>query len=270
MAQSELKNRIIGAIYFGFPFLIFLYLGGLYFKIFLIVLSLVSIYELLKISNFKGIYFFIPLTILPFFIGKTISILIFIFYSYLFFLFKKEKPNNFISNITMNVLFLIITSIPLSYFYDLRFLKGLKYSFLIIISIWIVDIFAYFVGKKFGKHKILPQISPNKSYEGLIGSLILTTLILLILNSIFKFFTINFCIIFTVLVVFLSFFGDTFESLIKRYFSVKDTGNIIIGHGGVFDRIDSFIFTIPFLYFILWKTSFLLVQLVQLEKVLLM
>lgn len=270
MAQSELKNRVIGAIYFGVPFIIFLYLGGLYFKIFLITLSLFSIYELLKISNFKGIYFFIPLVTLPFFIDKTISILIFIFYSYLFFLIKKERPDNLVSNISLNVIFLIISSIPLSYFYDIRLLKGFKYSFLIIISIWITDIFAYFVGKKFGKHKILPQISPNKSYEGLIGSLILTTIIIIILNSIFKFFTINFCIIFSILVVFLSFFSDTFESLIKRYFSVKDTGNIIIGHGGIFDRIDSFIFTIPFLYYILWKTSSLLVQQVQLEKVPLM
>lgn len=270
MAQSELKNRIIGAIYFGLPFLIFLFLGGLYFKIFLIILSILSIYELLKISNSIYIYFFIPLTTLPFFIDKSISILIFIFYSYLFFLIKKEKPNNLVSNISLNVTFLIISSIPLSYFYDLRFLNGFKYSFLVIISIWITDIFAYFIGKKFGKHKILPHISPNKSYEGLIGSLILTTLTIFILNSIFKFFTIHFCLIFSISIVFLSFISDTFESLIKRYFNVKDSGNIIIGHGGVFDRIDSFIFTIPFLYYILWKISSLLVQLAQLEKIPLM
>lgn len=266
LAQSELKNRIIGAIYFGLPFLIFLYLGGIYFKIFLIILSLISIYELLKSSNFKDIYFFVPLIVLPFFIDKTISILIFIFYSYLFFLIKGYEPKDFISNISVNVIFLIISSLPLSYLYIIRFEKGFKYSFLIIVSIWISDIVAYFIGKKYGKHKILPKISPNKSYEGLLGSLILTTIILLFINLIFKFFPLYFCIIFSLLIVILSFLSDTFESLIKRYFGVKDIGKIIIGHGGVFDRIDSFIFTIPVIYYILWKTFFLLEQLVQLEK----
>jgi len=251
LAQSELKNRIIGALYFGIPFLLFIYLGGIYFKIFLIILSIISIYELLKASNNKDYLLFIPLAILPFFINKTISILIFILYSYLIFLIRKDDPKNFLSNICLNIIFLIISSIPLSYFYDIRAEKGFKYAILVIISIWIIDISAYLVGKNFGKHKILPKISPNKSYEGLIGSLIITLLFLIIINSIFKFFPLTFVIIFSILTTILSFLSDTFESLIKRYFGVKDMGKIIVGHGGVFDRIDSLIFTIPILYYIL-------------------
>lgn len=251
MVQSELKSRIIGALYFGIPFLLFIYLGGIYFKIFLIILSIISIYELLKASNNKDYLLFIPLAILPFFINKTISILIFILYSYLIFLIRKDDPKNFLSNICLNIIFLIISSIPLSYFYDIRAEKGFKYAILVIISIWIIDISAYLVGKNFGKHKILPKISPNKSYEGLIGSLIITLLFLIIINSIFKFFPLTFVIIFSILTTILSFLSDTFESLIKRYFGVKDMGKIIVGHGGVFDRIDSLIFTIPILYYIL-------------------
>lgn len=251
LAQSELKKRIIGAIYFGLPFLIFLYLGGIYFKIFLIALSFISIYELLRLLNSKEIYLFIPLTILPFFIDKILSILIFILYSYIIFLIKNYDPQDFYKLITMNVIFLIISSIPLSYFYSIRIEKGLKYSFLIIVSIWVSDSIAYFVGKKFGKHKIVPKISPNKSYEGLLSSVILTTIFLLIINFIYNFFSIKLCLVFSVSIVLLSFLSDTFESLIKRYFGVKDTGNIILGHGGLFDRIDSFIFTIPIVYFLL-------------------
>lgn len=251
MVQSELKSRIIGALYFGIPFLLFIYLGGIYFKIFLIILSIISIYELLKASNNKDYLLFIPLAILPFFINKTLSILIFILYSYLIFLIRKDDPKNFLSNICLNTIFLIISSIPLSYFYDIRAEKGFKYAILVIISIWIIDISAYLVGKNFGKHKILPKISPNKSYEGLIGSLIITLLFLIIINSIFKFFPLTFVIIFSILTTILSFLSDTFESLIKRYFGVKDMGKIIVGHGGVFDRIDSLIFTIPILYYIL-------------------
>jgi len=251
LVQSELKSRIIGALYFGIPFLLFIYLGGIYFKIFLIILSIISIYELLKASNNKDYYLFIPLAILPFFINKTLSILIFILYSYLIFLIRKDDPKNFLSNICLNTIFLIISSIPLSYFYDIRVEKGFKYAILVIISIWIIDISAYLVGKNFGKHKILPKISPNKSYEGLIGSLIITLLFLIIINSIFKFFPLTFVIIFSILTTILSFLSDTFESLIKRYFGVKDMGKIIVGHGGVFDRIDSLIFTIPILYYIL-------------------
>lgn len=251
MVQSELKSRIIGALYFGIPFLLFIYLGGIYFKIFLIILSIISIYELLKASNNKDYLLFIPLAILPFFINKTLSILIFILYSYLIFLIKRDDPKNFLSNICLNTIFLIISSIPLSYFYDIRAEKGFKYAILVIISIWIIDISAYLVGKNFGKHKILPKISPNKSYEGLIGSLIITLLFLIIINSIFKFFPLTFVIIFSILTTILSFLSDTFESLIKRYFGIKDMGKIIVGHGGVFDRIDSLIFTIPILYYIL-------------------
>jgi len=251
LVQSELKSRIIGALYFGIPFLLFIYLGGIYFKIFLIILSIISIYELLKASNNKDYLLFIPLAILPFFINKTLSILIFILYSYLIFLIRKDDPKNFLSNICLNTIFLIISSIPLSYFYDIRAEKGFKYAILVIISIWIIDISAYLVGKNFGKHKILPKISPNKSYEGLIGSLIITLLFLIIINSIFKFFPLTFVIIFSILTTILSFLSDTFESLIKRYFGVKDMGKIIVGHGGVFDRIDSLIFTIPILYYIL-------------------
>lgn len=252
MALSELKKRVIGAIYFGLPFLIFLYFGGIYLKIFFILLSLISLYELLKISNSKDLFFLLPLVIFPYFIDKILSILLFMIILYLIFLFKKYEPKDLTNFFLINYLFLLITTLPLIFFFLIRVEKGLSYSLLVIFSIWISDISAYFVGKRFGKNKILPKISPNKSYQGLFGSLIFTSIFILVVNIFFKFFNnIFLLLLFSFSLVILSFLGDTFESLIKRYFNVKDSGNIILGHGGLFDRIDSFIFTIPIIYFML-------------------
>jgi phosphatidate cytidylyltransferase len=133
----------------------------------------------------------------------------------------------------------------------LREKRGVFISLIIIISIWISDIFAYFIGKKFGKRKIVPKISPGKSFEGLIVSILSLYIFYLILYFFSKNFNLIQILTLPITIVILSFLGDIFESTIKRYFGVKDSGKIILGHGGLFDRIDSFIFTIPFIYFIL-------------------
>lgn len=146
---------------------------------------------------------------------------------------------------------MVIASIPLSFFYMIREEKGFYISLIILISIWIDDVSAYFLGKKFGKRRIVPGISPGKSYEGLIGSLIVVSIFLLSSSFIFGFFSPLKSLLISVIIVSLSFLGDIFESLIKRKFNVKDSGNIIKGHGGIMDRIDSFIFTIPVLFYLL-------------------
>ncbi len=101
--------------------------------------------------------------------------------------------------------------------------------------VWTGDIVAYFVGKRFGKHKIAPSISPGKSWEGLAGSIIASAAIAAYLGQVAP---IPHAILGAVLAV-VGLGGDLFESSLKRYAGVKDSGKLIPGHGGLFDRVDA-------------------------------
>ena len=107
--------------------------------------------------------------------------------------------------------------------------------------VWVADITAYFVGKRFGKNKLAPLLSPGKSREGVIGALLASLVMAIIGLRIFTFdkqasmYFIGLC----VLTALISVVGDLYESLLKRKAGAKDSGTILPGHGGVLDRIDS-------------------------------
>jgi len=119
----------------------------------------------------------------------------------------------------------------------------------IFICIWLSDTGAYLVGSKFGKHSLFKRVSPNKTWEGVFGGLALTIIGVYLLHM-FKVYT-NFNILnwisIAIIIVIIGILGDLFESSIKRTFEIKDSGNIMPGHGGFLDRFDSFIFVIPFI-----------------------
>lgn len=119
-------------------------------------------------------------------------------------------------------------------------------------SAWGTDIFAYFIGKHFGKHKFTP-ISPKKSIEGCVagifGAIIMNTVYTLICNSIFgTSFNYLYILGLSIFLSIISQIGDLAASSIKRYCEIKDYSNLIPGHGGMLDRIDSLIFLAPFAY----------------------
>ncbi|MCB5189887.1 phosphatidate cytidylyltransferase [Methylobacillus arboreus] len=113
----------------------------------------------------------------------------------------------------------------------------------IMLVVWIADSAAYFAGKRFGKHKLAVHISPGKTWEGVAGALIVVSLYGLALCFAFN---LNLLLIvgFWVLTVF-SIVGDLLESLIKRQAGVKDSGNLLPGHGGVLDRVDGLTSSLP-------------------------
>lgn len=121
----------------------------------------------------------------------------------------------------------------------------LMYLFLLV---WGADSGAYFVGRKFGKKKLAPDVSPNKSVEGLYGGIITVAIIIVLVQSSYLDLTLSQHILFMVLslvTVFASVLGDLFESMIKRRAGIKDSGRILPGHGGVLDRIDSLLAAAP-------------------------
>lgn len=121
----------------------------------------------------------------------------------------------------------------------------LMYLFLLV---WGADSGAYFVGRKLGKKKLAPDVSPNKSLEGLYGGVFTAMLIVVVVEVVYLDLSLAehaLFLILSVITVFSSVLGDLFESMIKRRAGIKDSGRILPGHGGVLDRIDSLLAAAP-------------------------
>lgn len=119
------------------------------------------------------------------------------------------------------------------------------YLFLLV---WGADSGAYFVGRKFGRKKLAPSVSPNKSVEGLYGGVSVAAIIIVVVAWIYLDLTLIqylLFIILSVVTVLGSVLGDLFESMIKRRAGIKDSGRVLPGHGGVLDRIDSLLAAAP-------------------------
>lgn len=130
--------------------------------------------------------------------------------------------------------------------------EGTIFSIGVCASLWISDSFAYMVGSKFGKHKMAPKISPKKSWEGFFGGLagsVLTWLVIYVLCP--GKIELWFAALCGVIVSIMGVCGDLIESRIKRGVGVKDSGNLIPGHGGMLDRSDSLIFGVITAYLLL-------------------
>ena len=120
----------------------------------------------------------------------------------------------------------------------------------ILLLTWTFDTFAYLIGVRFGKHKIKESISPKKSWEGFLGGFIFTIITAYLSHTYFKFETIEKIVIISIILPFTATLGDFIVSYYKRQAKVKDSGNIIPGHGGILDRMDAFTITIPTIYII--------------------
>ena len=129
----------------------------------------------------------------------------------------------------------------------------------IIVLIWTNDTFAYLVGKNIGKNKLFPSVSPKKTIEGFVGGLLFTIIGGALLAQYYIMASnLYIWIVIAAIVGIFSTLGDLIESKLKRVAGIKDTGNIMPGHGGILDRLDSIIFVIPFInlfYLILYYVS---------------
>jgi len=118
-------------------------------------------------------------------------------------------------------------------------------------TVWINDTFAYAFGSKFGKHKLSPKISPNKSKEGSFAGIVgafVSVFIFYFCNILPDFFTVYHAIVLSLILGIFPQLGDLAESMMKRDSGVKDSGTILLGHGGVLDRFDAIFMTAPAVY----------------------
>lgn len=162
---------------------------------------------------------------------------------------KKDKP---IENIAVTVFSIIYLAVPISLINFLVFseiLNSNSYSPKLLIAlfslIWIYDSGAYLVGVSIGKHRLFERISPKKSWEGAIGGTLIAIAASYFISGFIPEIKLQHWIAISILTVVSSTFGDLTESMFKRYFGIKDSGNILPGHGGILDRFDSLFFAAP-------------------------
>lgn len=173
---------------------------------------------------------------------------------FLYFLFElfanKDKP---FLNIGASITGIIYVVLPFSLFIYLTFhtpINGYNYMMAIALFIlqWSSDTFQYLFGMTLGRRKLFERISPKKSWEGFIGGLITTMCAAYFMNIYFPFYTKADWIIIAGIIVVFGTMGDLVESLLKRSVDVKDSGNIMPGHGGILDRFDGLLGSMPFVF----------------------
>ena len=173
---------------------------------------------------------------------KVLAYLIYLFiFLELIFYFRKNIYIFFIS-----VIYLFISLICLDSYFRNYFIKE-EFVYTIILVI-IFDIASYIFGTKFGRLKILPTISPNKTYFGLISGFITAFILGSLSNSYYKFFETSLMIFFILFTLIFAFLGDIVESIFKRKSNIRNSSNFLPGHGGFFDRFDSLIMVVMWLF----------------------
>ena len=271
-----LKERIISAVVLLLIFLAsYLSKNPTYLLSLVFLASGILFYELAKMLKLKSLalyvywvlsltpiiffYFLIGLDIfifdetIPYLKSFLINFSILISLISLVFWFSLAPIDIIYKSISSNVKFKIFYGYflvcPMVIVTAIIFIQNKALLLLPFIMIWASDIGAYFIGKKFGKNKLAKNISPGKTIEGALGGFVCNAICASILVY---FFAISFYIMFffAIIVTALSIFGDIYQSFLKRQANVKDSGSFIPGHGGLYDRLDSFCPTLPIFFLV--------------------
>ena len=128
---------------------------------------------------------------------------------------------------------------------DIDLLLGSYFTLMLFAGVSVNDSFSYIFGKWIGGKKIAPSISPNKTYAGLIGGLVSTIVFIILFDKFLFNLTFLDKWVFIIIINIVGFFGDIFESSLKRRVKIKDSSRLLMGHGGMLDRLDSLILTTP-------------------------
>ncbi|MBE2256959.1 MAG: phosphatidate cytidylyltransferase [Ignavibacteria bacterium] len=264
--MSENTKRILTGL-IGIPVLVFVILkGGIFFLIFSLITCAIALWEFFTLFDknnsrpFKIVSILLSLCLIVlYYFDVSNFYLLFLLYLPLLAtleIFRRNQLNPF--NLILSVFGFIYVTIPFLLMNSLVNNPIFNFVIYIMILVWVCDTFAYFGGKKFGKHK-LSSISPKKTIEGSLIGLIATLVASFVFHFLFpdKIFIYDAIAIGLIAGVF-GQIGDLFESLLKRYNDVKDSSHIIPGHGGVLDRFDSLIFVTPivFVYIVFFKNLF--------------
>ncbi|MEX0995524.1 MAG: phosphatidate cytidylyltransferase [Flavobacteriaceae bacterium] len=257
--MKELLIRALSGSIYVFILLAATYLSPLTFLVLFTILGIICLKEFLKLIHLKSIIlygililFIFLFSYLQFDFYATKLLLLLTGFINLFLLKDLlwtsmipmfEKKKYIVTILYLISGFVFITLIP---FYNNEYAPDLIAA--VFILVWANDIFAFLIGKNFGKRKLLERVSPNKTVEGFIGGLVAASFASFF---IFKYLAIFNPVFWLGLAILISLFGpigDFVQSKFKRQAGVKDSGSLIPGHGGIYDRLDSVIFASPFIY----------------------
>lgn len=252
-------KRTISAL-IGAPILLVLtYLGGYYTAFLVALLTLLSLREFLQIGEqmgmrawYKSATLAAIIWLINLFFGSNTWLMPVLVFWLLIGLGRVALtyPKTQLTEATFNLFSVLYTVVLLSHYYLLRQLpRGKEWTFLTILLVWATDIGAYLIGKQFGRHLLAPQVSPKKTLEGSLGGLLLSIVVAFAFSRLVGGASWLTYILLGVVVGISAQIGDLFESALKRSAGVKDSGNLIPGHGGILDRFDSLTFALPLVYY---------------------
>ncbi|GAB4072564.1 phosphatidate cytidylyltransferase [Barrientosiimonas marina] len=259
-----MKQRILTAIAAFVIFIPFVVIGGTAFNVLVYLLASIALLELVRMRRTMSFFPIIAaviglwLIMLPgsadfletFHKTEMITVLALLLLAY-----TVLSKNTFTFDDAGFVLLTVIY-VGMGFFYlmvtrDGTGVTGLTNIFYVLLVIWTTDIGAYFCGRTLGKHKLWPEISPNKTIEGAAGGVILSVIVGIVFHIVFPFsYGMITVIMVTILTSAAGQIGDLVESAYKRHYDVKDSGKILPGHGGILDRLDSLVFVLPLLHVI--------------------
>jgi phosphatidate cytidylyltransferase len=274
--MKELTSRSLsGAVYVGLIILFTQYLPLSPLLVLFTVLGIPELFRLFDLPNepsLKRLFFvgaiasLMPLTLLEFYLFdsdlfsfarpviqkiQTEKVFAFIPFALIINLIYLLGRKNNQRGWALPFIYLVLPSI-LAIDFQLYKIQDLKINpvLVLFILLWSSDTFAYITGRLFGKNKIAPKISPGKTWEGAIGGTLITLTAAYVLhqNYLFDFIGITPFLIGVIVIVIAGIVGDLIESKLKRKKGIKDSGNLMPGHGGILDRLDSFLLAMPIAY----------------------
>lgn len=259
-----MKQRIITGVIAGALFIGMIIFGGIPFSLMVALLAVIAMMELLRMKNINYyslmgilslllvVVIVVPNDWLQIDVLSTLTridlLLIFIVIFLALTVFTKNSVT--FDDVGFVILASFYAGFGFHFLIETRLLEqGLTLVIFILLLIWSTDTGAYFAGRSFGKRKLWPEISPKKTIEGAIGGLLSALVVGLLYNIFIPIFDSSLKVIIMIIVISLiGQLGDLVESALKRHYSVKDSGTILPGHGGILDRFDSLIFVMPVLY----------------------
>lgn len=265
--MDSMKSRLLTAA-IGVPLALAAFVLGEYFHwtmhILISILCLLMVYELLSAGKLNNnisifipcaVYAFIQPVLIPFKFG---FFSMYLFILIMFFIMIQNSGKVKYIDLCFSVLGVLVIVLGMSSILLLPPKYNDYYTFFLVFPIgvaWCADAGAYFTGVFFGKRKLCPKVSPNKTVEGFLGGIVVGTVSALIIGFIYSFvyskaeFNYVLILLLGLLASIISVLGDLSFSLIKRSCKIKDFGSIFPGHGGFLDRFDSVIFAAPLIYF---------------------
>lgn len=259
MNKKNFLNRSLIALIYSSIFLICLFYNSTSFSVLGIIITVLVIREFSRICNLSiaksilGIFIYFILIYLSEYVSNFIFILLGIsILTNIYLLFNLIMNKSFrFKKIPSLLLLLFHVTLSLFFLFQLPILNNSYdpvYILFLLIIVWTSDSAGYFFGIKFGKRKLMKSISPKKTIEGLVASLFFSMIISFIFGYIIEYKNLIEIVVIGIFISVLGSIGDLIESKFKRQSGVKDSGNLLRSHGGLYDRLDSLIFTAPFIY----------------------